>query len=67
MMPIWVVYFNTSDYPGKYVTRKFINDTPTNELYLADTLNEIRYCIPCGLIRLDPYPQDDPVIIETWF
>lgn len=63
---IWVIYFNTKDYPQKYVTRKFLNETPTTEVFTENTLDEIRERIPVGLFRLDRHPQDDPVIVETW-
>jgi hypothetical protein len=65
-MPIWAIYFNPKDYPGKFVLRKWINDIPTDEVYTADSLDEIRMKVPLGLMCIKRYPQDDPVIVETW-
>lgn len=67
-LEIFVVYENPSDFPGKMVVRKFINDKPTLEpLCVEDTLEEAREKIPKGLFRMDRMADDDIVIVETWF
>jgi hypothetical protein len=69
-LDIWTVYHNPSDYPGKYVARKFTvtkDVTATRDMFVADTIEEIRALLPQGLYHLTRQPDDDPVIIETWF
>jgi hypothetical protein len=34
-LELWTVYQNTSDYPGQYVARKFLNDQPTAEMFVS--------------------------------
>lgn len=65
-LPIWVVYYDTLDIPGKYCVRKFLNDKPTKEIYSADSLEEIEKYIPEGLVKLMPAPSDPKVIKEIW-
>lgn len=66
-LSIWVVYDNPTDYPGRFVARKWKGDTATPELHLADTLDELRQLLPAGLCRLPRFAIDDPKIVETWF
>lgn len=64
---VYAVYKNPSDYPGKFVVRKFIGETPdVNPSIVADSLIEARKVIPRDKVRLTPSITDDPVIIETW-
>jgi len=71
-MPMWVICKNPSDYPGKFTARLHIIDfdtkqsIPTKEMFVADTLDEARELIPQGLALIPRYPNDDPVIVETW-
>jgi hypothetical protein len=65
-----IVYFNPSDYPGKYVIRKvFIEDgkirLDKNEIYVT-SYALVKEFIPKGLVRISRHPDDDPVIVETW-
>lgn len=69
----YAIYFNPSDFPGKYVLRRWAikegvpfplpDPSPT---YVADTLSEVRAQVPAGLVHLHRHPEDDPVIVETW-
>lgn len=68
---IYVVYFNPSDFPGRYVRR--IQCTEKGHILYSPTLfaNEatldaLRDKIPMDCVRLDRHPEDDPVIVETW-
>lgn len=71
---IWVVYSNTTDYPGQFVARRFENNTPTDDCYASKHLGEVQSWIQeqaaqrgvAGPIRMDRHPTDDPVILETW-
>jgi hypothetical protein len=71
MMPgleIWTVYNDqTSDHPGQFVARLFINDMPTTVAILAPDLNTIRSRLRNkGFTRLPRQEADDPVIVEVW-
>lgn len=65
-MLMWVIYYNTSDYPDKFVARKWIGGSPTDDFLVTDTIEEARAKVPSGLVCINRYPQDDPVIVETW-
>jgi hypothetical protein len=68
-LSIWTVYQNPSDYPGKFVARRseITRDiTHTNDMFVANTLEEIRALLPVGLHRIERYQLDDPVIVECW-
>lgn len=66
-LTMYVVYNNPSDYPNKYVVRKWIGLTPfpVPEI-VADTLIKARSSIPVGLYRLPRQDGDDPCIMEIW-
>lgn len=69
MLEIWTVYAHPRDYPDKFVARKCLVATTvqlTHDMFVADTLAEIRSLLPPGLMRLDRFPEDDPVIVEVW-
>jgi hypothetical protein len=69
-LPIWVVYDNPSDFPGKFVARKWfiLPDAleATQEYRIADTLEDVRAFLPRGLTRLTRHPDDEPQIVESW-
>jgi hypothetical protein len=71
ILQIWTVYDHPSDYPDKYVARLHVvsksGTGPTTEMFVADTLEELRVLLPPGLYCLPRYAADDPVIVETWF
>lgn len=66
----WVIYERPADHPDHFVVRRWIiipgKALPTDELHLADTLEEARAFIPPGLTRMVRSPGDDPVIVEVW-
>ena len=67
---MWIVTWNTSDYPQEAAARPhFIGPGTVNTqkfVLLADTLDELRQQLPSGLDKLDRAQNDDPVIIEIW-
>lgn len=63
---LWVVYDSPIDLPGRFVARKWINETPTPELLQGKTLEELRNRLPAGLFRIERAESDDPRIVETW-
>jgi hypothetical protein len=66
-LPIWVIYNSPTDYPGQFVARKWLNNTPTGEILRDASLDGLRIRLPKGLSRLERYPKDEPQIVETWF
>jgi len=74
-LAIWTVYFDTSDFPGKYVARRFILDRPTEHSKVADTIESVREWIAedsksfsqqGDVIKLPPGYKDEPTIVEVW-
>lgn len=70
-LSIWTIYDNPSDFPGKFVARRFVvygatGPLATPEVFEADSLDEIRAMIPQGLFRMEPWQGDDIKIVETW-
>ena len=65
-LSIWVVYDSPIDLPGRFVARKWLNETPTAELIQGKTLDELRARLPVGLFRLGRAESDDAKIVETW-
>jgi hypothetical protein len=69
-LSIWTVYDHPRDYPNSWVARRFEISNKgvgiTREMFLADTLEELRVLLPVGLVRLNRQASDDPKIVETW-
>jgi hypothetical protein len=69
-LEIWTVYDHPSDYQDKFVARKSLvtaqGSIMTHEMFVADSLVEIRMLLPPGLARIPRYENDDPVIVECW-
>jgi len=66
-LSIWVIYDHPTDFPDRYVARRFQNDRPTAQFVEGATLDEVREKLPFGLAQFPRHPQDDPKIVETWF
>jgi hypothetical protein len=71
MLTLYTIYFNASDYPGKYVVRKgeigkgAVTMSKT-QFTICETIEEARACVPTGLYRF-PRDQDDALqIVETY-
>lgn len=69
-MDMWVVFDHPVDYPDVYVARLMIVApnmvVPTNLVYTADSLGELREMIPQGYHCMPRFPNDDPSVIEVW-
>ncbi len=69
---LWVVYANPSDYPGKFVARRWIKERfdthfkGTAEKHVSSNLQALRDEICIGRHRFARLESDDPVIVETW-
>lgn len=66
IFPVFTVYKNPRDFPGKYVVRLFDGTRPMRLITIRDTLDEARATIPEGFYCVQKSPDDDPVIVETW-
>lgn len=67
MLTIYVVYRNPSDYPGKFVTRRWIGmDACVKPEGVFATLNEARAVVPAWAVSITPSEYDDPCIAEVW-
>lgn len=68
-LSIWTITANPSDYPGKFVARRFLIDgriiAATTDIHIADDLEAVRAMLPKGLINIGR-GDDDPVIVESW-
>lgn len=66
----WAIYDHPKDYPNNFVVRRWTlaggNPVPDRECSLASSLEEAREFIPAGLVRVSPFPGEDPIIVETW-
>lgn len=77
-LEIYAVYRYPSDYPDKFVVRRWRVKPPhvaTGEerieyekfpCAVVDTLQAARAAIPEGLAYLPRTPDEDPAILETW-
>lgn len=69
-MSIWTIYERPHDYPDQCVARRCEVSAGgvrmTNDMFVADTVDELRMLLPPGLFCLSRDPKDDPVIVEVW-
>lgn len=69
-MSQWVIYAHPRDYPGQYAMRRWDRRAgtmlATDDMALADSLEEIREALPPGLYRLGRFPDDNVSIVEVW-
>lgn len=66
-MPIICVFFNPTDYKGKYVARLFDINKPTKYVVIANSLEEIRKIKPQNMIIFNRHLKDEPQMVESWF
>lgn len=69
--PMFVIYERPTDYPTRYVVRKWhtLNGLPHPSDYftLHDTLEEARATVPPFMVRFPRDPKDMPCIVESYF
>lgn len=67
-MQTYCIYKNPSDYPGKFVMRKWYDGETCNLIpeIVADSYEEVYTALPDGAIKFPLYKEDDPAIYETW-
>jgi hypothetical protein len=72
MLAMWTVYDNPTDYPGKFVARRFDVDKdgpkPSASIIVMDDLEKLRDVLQfeLGLVKVMRNEGDDPKIVETW-
>lgn len=73
-LPMWVVYDHPTDYPNRWVARLFVWDAETSQYRATDTsmFTDERQAIDevmqrGGLTFVHRFPDDDAVIVGTWF
>ena len=67
MMETWTIYDHPSDYPDKYVARKFKGEDPTQDYVTHSEVSVIRQWLESeGLVCLTRHESDDACIMETW-
>jgi hypothetical protein len=64
--PVFIIYSNPLDFPGKFVVRLFDADQPTDQHFVVDTLEQAQNAIPFGMTRFRRMAQDERQIVETW-
>jgi hypothetical protein len=66
------VYYRPRDNPNKWVARRFEvgggrpDRLPTSDMFVADSVEELRALLPLGLTCIPRNPSDHPVVIESW-
>lgn len=71
-LAMWVVYDSPSDYPGKFVARRWEvgaeGPRPTESMIIMEDLEALRdvLMVEMGLVKLMRSDGDDPKIVETW-
>lgn len=67
----YAIYQNPTDYPNKFVLRKWTIGPGTtlaevNPVAVVDSLEDARDSVPEGLFLIPRSQEDDPVIVEVW-
>ncbi|CAB4150030.1 hypothetical protein UFOVP558_62 [uncultured Caudovirales phage] len=65
-LPMWVIYDDPADHPGKTVARLWVNKTPTDQLVEASLEQLRKRFISMGYISIGRFKEDDPKIVEVW-
>ena len=71
VMELYCIYWSPSDYPNKFVVRRWILDgintpKPDPACQVFTRLTGARKSIPKGLIRIGRDAKDDKSIVEVW-
>lgn len=72
VLDMWVVYDHPTDFPDKFVARRWEirrEEHPTDDVLTANSLEQLRLTIQrekfCS-VQLPRFENDDPVIVEAW-
>jgi hypothetical protein len=72
LLPIWVIYDHPADFPDWFIVRRQAPradgtiELDARAYGFADLENARTWLAQQGLTRLDRFPDDDSVIVETW-
>lgn len=73
VLSMWVVYEHPTDYPEKYIARRWEIDgstpdgTRTDEVIIADKLDRLQFSMSQKGIKWIPrVPGDEPHIVGVW-
>jgi hypothetical protein len=75
VMTQWIIYFNPSDYPGKYVVRGHdivrgqLEPVARPHCFVCESLEEARERLLLawpGLVCLARHPSDPLPVVEVW-
>ncbi len=71
----WNVFFDSADFPGQYVTRRWFLDKQDGKtvvvndptpLYVGTSLADARRSVPFGSVCLGRDERDVPCLLEVW-
>lgn len=66
-LPVYVIYKNPTDCPGKFVCRRWMGMMPDQKpLAVSRRLDKCRRAIPAGFTMIERMKGDDPAILELW-
>lgn len=66
-MQVWTIYDHPSDFPDKFVARRWVDARPTKDVLICSDLDELRQHFErMGLMLILRNADDDPVIVESW-
>lgn len=71
-LSMWTIYDHPDDCPLCFIARRWLivsgNPDPvhTDEILMADTLDELRAKLPPGLACFSRDPTDPASVVETW-
>jgi len=70
VLHMWTLYDHPRDHPDAFVARRHIivagATAPTPDMFVADSLAELRALLPPGLVCVPRSALDEPSIVESW-
>lgn len=67
---MWVIYDHPSDFPDKFVARRFYVGPKvilaSDDFVSSETLHGVRALLPDGLHNRGRHQHDESQIVETW-
>ena len=65
-MELYVIYENPTDFPGKFVLRRWRMEKPDPQpLKVGDTLFDVRIALPRNVVNIGRMHGDDACIVEV--
>lgn len=63
---VWTIYDHPEDYPDSFIARKFLNNSPTDDIIVSDNLANIEQELEdMGYCEL-PVHEPNPQIVSVW-